>query len=313
MLKRFLVIGLPLAFLLTFSSAAHAQVLHESKRIGLYSTQAEPGSQNSHPVTLEADRLSAALSRVQARSGETGEVIELFPEKSREELAGRLAKELRDIDRGQDLHLVSYRQVGGFFSGHRNASGARLFVENGRLNMIFGQIDIFFSEFRDPDRPVPPMGSRNRAASLKGRMVRTEGVTFVDGRSDWVALELAQTAPPPSAVTPVASNESPAEPAGENAGDRLGQAGQITWEELEEGLSVLHRLHSKGLITSQEYSAKKTEMLDAMGPGRGGRLTWEELEAGLTTLNRLPAKGLITAEEYDAKKKEMLDAVGPGK
>ena len=57
-------------------------------------------------------------------------------------------------------------------------------MERGRLNLIFGQIDLFFSEFRDPDRPVPPMGSRKRVESLKGRIIPAEGVSFVDGRND---------------------------------------------------------------------------------------------------------------------------------
>ena len=313
MLRRFWLFALPLAFLLAVTSAAHARTLHESPRIALYSTKAETGSRNSHPITLEADQLSALLSGVRARSGETGEVIELFPEKNREELARRLAKELRRIDQGEDLHLVSFRTVGSFFAGHRNASGARLFVEDGKLQLIFGQIDTYFSEFRDPDRPVPPMGSRRGAASLKGRIVRTEGVTLVDGRSDWAALDLAQAAPPPPAVTPVSSKDSPAQRPNRDAGAPPGQGGRITWDDLEEGLGALHRLHGKGLITDEEYNIKKKEMLHAVGPGPGGRVTWQELEEGLTTLNQLPAKGLITDEEYDAKKKEMLDAAGPDK
>ncbi len=311
MLRRFLLFALPLAALFADTSAAYGRVLHESKRIALYTAQAESGGRNNHPITLEADQVSAALSRVQARSGETGEVIDLFPEKNREELAKRLAKELRRIESGQDLHLVSFRHVGGFFAGHRNASGARLFVENGRLHLIFGQIDLYFSEFRDPDRPVPPMGSRKGSASLKGRIVRSNGVTFVDGRDDWVALELGQRAPPPPEAAPVAANDAPAQRTGALAETPVVPAGRITWEELEEGLGALHRLHTKGLITDEEYDAKKTEMLDAVGPGRGGRLTWDELEEGLTTLNRLPGEGLITNQEYESKKKEMLDAVGP--
>lgn len=267
-LRRFLLFVLPLVALFAVSSATHARLLHESARIALYSTKAEPGNRNSHPITLEADQLSAALSRVRAHSGETGEIIDLFPEKNREESAGQLAKVLRRIDPDQELHLVSLRRIGTVFSGHRNASAARVFIESGRLNLIFGQIDLYFIEFRDPDRPVPPMGSRKRAASLKGKIIRTKGVTFVDGRNDWVALDLVRAPPPPPAVAPVVSDDAPAEPSGEDAKVRQERRGPWTWEELEEGLRVLHRLHSKGLITTQEYNAKKKEMLDAMGPGK---------------------------------------------
>jgi hypothetical protein len=259
MLRRFLLLFLPLVMLLAVSSATHARMLHQSTRIALYSDKAEPGNRNSHPITLAADQLSAALSRVRASSGETGEIIDLFPEKNREESAVLLAKELRRIDPGQELHLVSFRQVGAFFSGQRNASAARVFMENGRLNLIFGQIDLFFSEFRDPDRPVPPMGSRKRAASLKGRIIPAEGLTFVDGRNDWVALDLVPTTPPPPAVVPAAKET------GQAPGEKFPTATiQPKERSIEEKLQILKNLRDKDLITEQEYADKKREIIDSL-------------------------------------------------
>jgi hypothetical protein len=257
MLKRFFLLGLPLFLVFAVSSAAHARLLHESARIALYSTEAEPGNRNSHPITLEADQLSAALSRVRARSGETGEIIDLVPEKNRQEAAVRLAKELRRIAPNQELHLVSFRHIGTFFSGQRNASAARVFIESGRLNLIFGQIDLFFSEFRDPDRPVPPMGSRKRAASLKGRIMPTEGVTLVDGRNDWVALDLVPATPPPPAAAP------PAGGPGQTPGVSSPKAAIKPQEKsIEEKLKILKDLRDKDLITEQEYVEKKRQILD---------------------------------------------------
>lgn len=258
MLRRLLFLGLPLVVLFAVSSATHARLLYESNRIALYNTEAEPGNRNSHPITIEADQLSAALSRVRARSGETGEIIDLFPEKNREALAGRLAKELSRIDPDQELHLVSFRRIGTFFSGHRNASAARVFMESGRLNLILGQIDLFFSEFRDADRPVPSMGSRKRAASLKGRIIGTEGVTFVDGRNDWVALDLVPAAPPPPAAAPAAkgSDRTPAEKSPKTAIKPREKS-------IEEKLRILKNLRDKDLITEQEYVDKKRQILDS--------------------------------------------------
>lgn len=74
------------------------------------------------------------MSRLRVRSGETDEVIDLFPEKNRVESAERMAKALSGIDADQDLHLVSFRHIGTFFAGQRNFSAARVFVESGRLN-----------------------------------------------------------------------------------------------------------------------------------------------------------------------------------
>ena len=84
-MRRFLLFCLLHVMLLTVSSDTHALQLHKSTRIVLYSTEAEPGNRNSHPINLEVDQLSAALSRVRARSGETDEIIDLFPEKNQME------------------------------------------------------------------------------------------------------------------------------------------------------------------------------------------------------------------------------------
>ena len=256
MLRRLILFGLPFVVLFAVSSASNARLLHESARIALYSTRAESGNRNSHPITLEADQLSAALSRLRVRSGETDEVINLFPEKNRVEAAERMAKALSRIDADQDLHLVSFRHIGTFFAGQRNVSAARVFVESGRLNLIFGQIDLFFSEFRDPGRRVPPMGSRKQAVSLDKRIIPAKGVTFVDGRNAWVALDLAPAAPPTSATAPATQTlgQKPAE-----APLKVMKPREKT---IEEKLQRLKDLRAKDLITEQEYVEKKRQILD---------------------------------------------------
>ncbi len=256
LLRHFLIPALSFIAVFSTSSATYARLLHESARIVVYSTEAEPGNRNSHPVTLEPDQLSVALSRVKARSGDTGDGVCLFPVKNREESAKRLAKELGRIDPGLELHLVSFRHIGTFFSGQRNASAARVFVESGRLNLIFGQIDRFFSEFRDPDRPVPPMGSRRRPASLRKKIIPAEGITFVDGRNDWVAIDLGRTPPLQPKAVPAAKGSSP------TPGKASLKATQPQAKRIEEKLQILKNLRDQDLITEQEYSEKKRQILD---------------------------------------------------
>ncbi len=248
--KGFIVLLLPFVMVLADFSATHARLLHESAYIAVYTTKAEPGNRNSHPVTLEADQLSAALSRLRARSGETGEIIDLFPDKNRREASARLMKELARIDAGQELHLVSFRHIGTLLAGRRNASAARIFVEKGRLNLIFGQIDRLYSEFRDPDRAVPPMGSRKQTAALKGRIMPAQGVTFVDGRDDWVAVDLVRAGPAakePDRAPEAASPEDTAE---------------TREKSIVRKLRILKNLRDKELITEQEYVEKKRQLLD---------------------------------------------------
>lgn len=257
MLKRLFPIALFLV-LPAASPAAHALMLHDSSRLAMYSAEAEPESRNSHPARIETDQLLDALSRVRARSGETGEVIELFPKKNREQMAKRLARELRRIEPDEELHLISFRHIGSLLSSKRHASAARVFMERGRLNLIFGQIDLLFSEFRDPDRPLPPMGSRKRTEALKGRIIRTEGVTFVDGRNDWVAIDLDRDAHSPPAAAPAVKET------GQAPGERSPKAaGKPEEKSIEEKLQILKNLRDKDLITEQEYTDKKRQILDS--------------------------------------------------
>ncbi|MEJ2153748.1 MAG: SHOCT domain-containing protein [Desulfobacteraceae bacterium] len=272
MLRRPFLLGLSLGLLLAVSSSAHALMLHDSSRLAMYSAEAEPGSRNSHPARIETDQLLDALARVRARSGETGEVIDLFPKKNREQMAGRLAKEMRRLEPGEELHLVSFRHIGSLFSTKRHASSARVFVEDGRLNLIFGQIDLIYSEFRDPQRPVPPMGSRKAAAALKGEIMPAEGVSLVDGRKDWVALSLVQaTQPPHMAAPPSPAVTPPPQPAAAPASKEVDNAPSPkspesaiapTEKSIEEKLQILKNLREKELITEEEYVEKKREILD---------------------------------------------------
>ncbi len=271
MLRRLFLLGLSFGLLLAVSFPAHALMLHDSSRLALYSAEAEPGSRNSHPARIGTDQLLDALSQVKARSGETGEVIDLFPKKNREQMAGRLAKELRRIEPGQELHLVSFRHIGSLLSSKRHASSARVFVEDGRLNLIFGQIDLIYSEFRDPQRTVPPMGSRKAPASLKGEIIPAEGVSLVDGRKDWAALSLVQAiqppnaaAPPPAVETSTSSTGTPSTNAVDNAPSEKSPKPTVAPSEksIEEKLQILKNLREKELITEEEYVEKKREILD---------------------------------------------------
>jgi hypothetical protein len=260
MLRRLFLLGLPLIVLLAVASAAQALVLHDTSRLVVYSAQAEPGSHNSQPAKLDPDQISAALARVRARSGESGEAIDLFPKKNREQMAKRLATELRKMEPNQALHLISFRRIGSLLSAQRNATSARVFMEDGRLNFIFGLIDRFYSEFRDPDRPIPPMGSRKQAASLKGKILPAEGLTFVNGRNDWIALDLVPATPPQQPVAaPPAYGTSQQTPMATSPNAVVAPREKT----IEEKLQILKNLREKNLITEEEYTAKKKQILDA--------------------------------------------------
>lgn len=85
----------------------------------------------------------------------------------------------------------------------------------------------------------------------------TEGVTLVDGRNDWVALDLVPAAPPPAVVAPSAMGS------GQTPGVTAPEAAIKPQEKsIEEKLKILKNLRDKELITEQEYVEKKRQILD---------------------------------------------------
>jgi hypothetical protein len=69
--------------------------------------------------------------------------------------------------------------------------------------------------------------------------------------------------------------------------------------ELFERLEKLHDLMKKGIITSEEYETKKTDMLNFISSN-------EQLFIDLEKLHGLKLKGVITTGEFEAKKAEFL-------
>ena len=70
-------------------------------------------------------------------------------------------------------------------------------------------------------------------------------------------------------------------------------------DELFHKLEKLYDLMNKGVISAEEYEAKKTEMLDFIS-------AHEQLFSSLERLHMLMVKGIIAVEEFEVKKSELL-------
>ena len=131
----------------------------------------------------------------------------------------------------------------------------RLFVRNGRLNLIVGlaQRDVNERE----DRRLAPFtpGSRKTAAAGEWQLhVPTEPTGYTMVRHDWVTVA-TNWQPLPSAESPptVPSNHAPAV---------LKQREQS--RSLAERLTTLKELKNKGLITDEEYRSKRLQILNEL-------------------------------------------------
>lgn len=166
MLKNLVLFTLVLGFL---PLPAQSRLLYKSSLIALYSIEAEAGAKNQHPVDINPERLEALLSQLEVISDQTGgEPVPLFPGSKALSASQELHTALRYLSPNQDLILAGFRSEGGLLNTKRYETSARVFVQDGFLNMIVGQIDQFRAEFRDPNNGLPPMGSRAKEVSAGG-------------------------------------------------------------------------------------------------------------------------------------------------
>ncbi|MCB1774994.1 MAG: SHOCT domain-containing protein [Gammaproteobacteria bacterium] len=259
---------------------------------------AEEGSANEHPVNfVDPESLAQLLASLQVVSEAEGKPVYLMSENQAIDAGKHLARALNRVDESQDVLMVSYRNVGKFPRARRLSTGARVFVEDNRLNLIFGQVDTFLDEFREPYAKQPATGGRGKSALSGGTLAAASWFTFKPGREDWVLFPINLTQSPRSQLrlesnaAPVAAGAATAAPNSSRAPAAASQASTSA--------ATAPAAASVGAGAAAAGTAAKVE------PNR-----WRDLEQGLETLQRLRDKGLITEAEYQSKRQALLDAVG---
>lgn len=237
---------------------------HEYVRI----ERAEPGAAPSlHPAVVSSEQLRAALSPLRNAAKDE----ELFSEDELKTLAPALAKALATAQPNQDVAFAVTGRHGGFGPlVPRTVTTGRVFRTADGLQLITGMVWAQFEgQFRatgvriafEPGRRASPVDASVRIAAPNGRNVR----------SDWVSVLVAPpaAAPVPAAVpAPVAPAAAPAAvaPAAPAAvappPQRPRDAG--FFEEQEQRLRTLKRLHDNGLISDEEYRQKRYEVLQQL-------------------------------------------------
>ncbi len=257
-----------LGLLFLFAGSASAITLHRSSSLELYTLDAEGEVHNAHPVNfVDPDSLAQLLASLQVDSSEAGDAIYLMSENQAIEAGAELASALSRIDDKRDVHLVTFRQVGSFPVSRRLATGARIFVEDGQLNLIFGQVDEFLDEFREPYQKRARPGARQLAALSGATIQPADWFTFKPGRKDWVLfpIDLTQS---PRRLLRLQSGEMSSKASAEPARTSPKQHSSVKaptanrWKDLEEGLETLKRLQQKGLISDDEYQSQRRALLD---------------------------------------------------
>jgi len=204
---------------------------------------------NAHPASVSAQALRALFTDLGVKGTlALAGVTPLFDSEELTELVPHIVSALRKAEPREDVTFVisGYRGLFGRWSGITYTTG-RLFVHEGRINVIFGAVHERYED-RDGLTPFEPpfaLGIRDRRVEATWRL--EPGAAHIEQfREDWIAAVVERLMQPrPGANVPPAD---PAAPTGQR-------------QEIEQDLQLLERLRRKGLITDEEYRERRGVVL----------------------------------------------------
>lgn len=217
----------------------------------LWRATAEAGAPpNGHPAQVDVAALKAALGSL--RFVDQGKETSLFLPEEIERAAAALVQVLALARPGEDLELVSTLKRDRNWLAEGVSVVARVFLQDGRLNLIVHDTRLdWVTDFNLYDRiPSFDFGSRTRPGAV---VLKADGATFP--RPDWAVLPLTMPAvKPPAPQAPAPPMAAPAPPAPPAPG-------------VEERLRGLKRFRDQNLITEEEYSRQKQDLLKEYAKG----------------------------------------------
>jgi len=184
------------------------------------------GAANEHPVAISADDLRSVLSSVYVtkKSFISKNIdIPMFSYAELQILSTAIANGLSQTAPNEDINFVSIGSHKGTIAKERKTTTGRLFMSEGRLNIVFGLVHEVFREKdvttgQEIDRRVHPLlpGSRKHEAAMPIAVALDSGQSlYIDPktdkqREDWLVLDIAtvlatlkkRKSDDPSSVTP---------------------------------------------------------------------------------------------------------------
>lgn len=243
---------------------------------------------NDHPVRLGIEAITNALGALQIRLVDSDTATEtqrsVFTRDELGILAPQVASGLAKAGPQQDVTfstIGSHPLAAGGLMKDPGVNAGRVFYEDGKLNVIFGELQSNYRKKnvygqRSEDFSPRRQGSRSKAIKQKWTLAERPGVEIHstnDGglRSDWVAIDTAvagsqtlaarpPSEPPPrqAASAPVATATAPA------AATEPAPKTETSNANLEQRLQKLKDLKEKGLISEEAYRAKMQELLSEL-------------------------------------------------
>jgi hypothetical protein len=209
---------------------------------------------NSQPLKVDPAILARVLGSVHFML--KGREEPLFVPAEAEAIGVIMAEALALAQPGEDLELLSTTSRGAGLIGSNRSVAATAFAADGKLNLIVreARLDVlYYPSMSDNLLPRIDFGSRAKAG---GVVLKAPGAETA--RADWLVLPLAAApvsapAPVPApapAILPPAAAPQVAQPEPRSAS-------------IEDHLRDLKRFRDQGLITDEEYTKEKQELLKA--------------------------------------------------
>ena len=228
---------------------------------------------NDQPVRLSPDMVRQDLMAVRLGHQES-----LFDLDEIHGLVGPICAALAQAGPNEDLIVLSTSSRSHSILPNRTAITARLFVKDGQLNLILHDARFAFYDRYLATNEVPDFhyGSRTEPSQ-----VQLECLGAGQVRGDWltfpVVLEVPKTqekamafgtalpAPAAAAVpVPAPVPVSAPAPAPAPVAAPAPAKDQAYYEQQQQRLRALKRMHDDGLITDDEFNAKRKELLEGL-------------------------------------------------
>lgn len=273
----------------------------DDQAILLVSQDDEAALPNDHPLAMAPDDIESMLSGLRLRYADQepeATPVAVFTREQIEILGEAVASGLARARPSQDITfsvIGSHRLSLGAFARRNRLTAGRLFHRDGRLNVIFGEIQSPYRKKNvygqvDEDFYPREYGSRVSAEEHDAILVTSASASLHRGqdgvRGDWVVIDpdLASAEPTPSpspveVTAPVASEPepspaesppaaAPASPApalrdtSEQPEESARQPKSDDTNDIEQRLETLRRLREKGLISEEAYRKKMDDILE---------------------------------------------------
>lgn len=214
---------------------------------------------NDHPAKFDRAALQQRLGEVRFLA--EGQEIPLFHADELISLAEPLREALSLAGPGEDIVLLSTHKRGGSFLSSAYGLTARLFVQDGQLQLLVHDARLDFVDRYRGSQVLPEFhfGARNLASGII-----LKHSTATARRNDWLSLPLVGLAAeaPGTKAAPVPATVPPPPKTAPGASTKARDA--AFFMEQEERLRALKRMREENLITEAEYQQKRQDVLQGL-------------------------------------------------